>query len=287
MKTKISFFLFLIIVGCSKKTVNLETDLIYSEGVYLNKSYKPYSGSAFFLYENGNTAFEGTIKNGRLEGIVTFWSEDGHKEMLGTYIDGELYSSVFFNIDGSLKNGKFIDRYENGNKKFEVHYVDGKIEGLHKQWFENGNKKSVDVYMNGKFNGSVTNWYENGKKRLESSYKDGKKNGLVTDWYVNGKKRSEVFFKDGLKDGEEKFWFESGNILSLWPYKDGKVDGITTEWWENGIKKIEKTYNNGKLNGSVTNWYENGKERIEASFQNGNEISIKKWNEDGTVLTND
>ena len=75
--------------------------------------------------------------------------------------------------DDELYTGKVFDYYENGQKKYENTYKDGKEDGL---W---------------------TKWYENGQKFREGTFKDGKQDGLWTDWYENGQKSYEVTYKDG------------------------------------------------------------------------------------------
>ena len=42
-------------------------------------------------------------------------------------------------------------------------------------YYDNGQKKSERYYKNGKPDGLNTAWYENGQKELESHYKDGKR----------------------------------------------------------------------------------------------------------------
>ena len=71
------------------------------------------------------------------------------------------------------ENGPHIEYYENGQKKSETHYKDGKPEGLLTGWYENGQKKSETQYENGKQDGLETRWDETGMKVLEVQYKDG------------------------------------------------------------------------------------------------------------------
>ena len=54
----------LLIVGCSKKSINYETTLIEGDGLYTN------------WYENGQKRFEGTYKDGELISKKE-WNEDG------------------------------------------------------------------------------------------------------------------------------------------------------------------------------------------------------------------
>jgi antitoxin component YwqK of YwqJK toxin-antitoxin module len=87
--------------------------------------------------------------------------------------------------------------YENGQKKTEVNYVDGKRHGLGTAWDENGQKAAEINYVDGKEHGLWNSWYENGQKKTEVNYVDGKPHGKVITWYENGQKESEANFVDG------------------------------------------------------------------------------------------
>ena len=52
--------------------------------------------------------------------------------------------------------------------------------------YNNGNKKLEGSYKNGKKNGKWTVWYENGQKWSEINYKNGKLDELWTQWNENG-----------------------------------------------------------------------------------------------------
>ena len=80
-----------------------------------------------------------------------------------------------------------------------------------KEWYENGQKKSEVTFKDGKINGLVTYWYENGEKKSEGTYKNGKKDGLFTWWYGNGKKEYEGTYKNGKKFSVKE-WNEDGSI---------------------------------------------------------------------------
>ena len=81
----------LLIVGCSKKSINYETTLIERDGLYTN------------WYENGQKRDELTYKDGKFDGLYTNWYENGQKRFEGTYEDGELISEKYWNEDGSRK----------------------------------------------------------------------------------------------------------------------------------------------------------------------------------------
>jgi antitoxin component YwqK of YwqJK toxin-antitoxin module len=81
---------------------------------------------------------------------------------------------IYLKGSDTLYTGKAYELYENGVKKGEVNFKDGKIDGLGSQWYENGVKKQSEVnYKDGRLNGLVTGWHENGQKKGEVTYKDG------------------------------------------------------------------------------------------------------------------
>ena len=79
-----------------------------------------------------------------------------------------------------------VDYWDNGNKKVETHFKNGKPDGLTTGWYESGKKKGETRYKNGKPEGLFTLWYESGVKGVEGHYKNGKKEGLQTAWYESG-----------------------------------------------------------------------------------------------------
>ena len=74
--------------------------------------------------------------------------------------------------------------------------------GIHTEFHENGKKRSEGNFKDGKTDGLWTSWYENGQKESEGTYKDGELDGLYTEWYENGQKIIR-FFEDGIQTGGE------------------------------------------------------------------------------------
>ena len=147
MIKRITLLLLLLIVGCSKLID--EPSLIEKDGVmYLPQSDKPYSGDVSKLDNFGKTLLKGAHKNGKKDGLWTWW-------------------------------------YENGEKKNEGTFKDGKENRLHRWWYENGQKSKEGTYKDGKQVELVTSWYENGQKGKEGTFKDGE---LVSEncWDIDG-----------------------------------------------------------------------------------------------------
>ena len=78
------------------------------------------------------------------------------------------------------KDGLHTDFHENGKKKYEGYYKDGKKDG---KWthllsdgslvcierFKNGVKISEDISEDGRFYGKSIKWYENGVKKVREN----------------------------------------------------------------------------------------------------------------------
>jgi len=112
--------------------------------------------------------------------------------------------------DEPPENGPYVEYYENGKKRSEAHYKNGKRDGL------------------------ATQWHKNGQKELESHYKDGKKEGLETWWYENGEKAQESHFDDGIIVSAST-WKPDGQPCPETKVVDGS--GIVVMYRENGQKR--------------------------------------------------
>ena len=89
-----------------------------------------------------------------------------------------------FRVEEKPFTGVWVDYYdyENGQKEYEGHYKDGKLNGLYVEWYEDGQKKCEEHYKNGKENGLCTWWCEDGQKECEGYYEDGVEvDGLLTE----------------------------------------------------------------------------------------------------------
>ena len=158
--------------GVSNKETEIRNDgILYLKGLDL-----PYSGKTFRLHINGQKWFANNYKDGKKEGLQTWWYENGQK-------------------------------WSEGNRK------DGKQDGLWTEWHENGQKRAEANYKDGKRDGLYLVWHENGQKWSEGNWKDGKQEGLEVTWHENGQKDSKVTYKDGEEvEGSEKRWNEKGEL---------------------------------------------------------------------------
>ena len=136
--------------------------------MYTSDSDKPYSGEAVWYYSNGQKEKEVTYKDGKWDGKWTGWYENGQKRVEETYKDG--------NADGAWtywheKTGqKRSEGTFKGVNRYGIPIKDGKWT----DWYENGQKRTEITYKDGKWNGKWTEWHEKtGQKVSEKTYKDG------------------------------------------------------------------------------------------------------------------
>ena len=277
----------MLIVGCSKEPINYETTLIEKDSVFYTKdTNKGYSGAVFSLYEvGGQKEEEGTLKDGKKNGLWTVWRENGQKYSEGTYRNGEL-------------DGFWTSWYSNGQKRWEATYSfglrNGKDfvfrKGKYTSWYSNGQKKVETTYEFGDADGLWTSWYSNGQKEeegtLESSFVNSVRVGLWTEWSENGQKEQEGTYKNGRKDGVWTYLDNDGSKYVGKVEREDDEDGTFLGWYfGDAERKVESyvTYKDGKKDGLRILWHENGQKKNEGTYKDGRKISVKEWNKDGSV----
>ena len=78
----------MLVVGCSKP---IDDETLIEEGglKYHPETKELYSGDVFKNYLGGKTEYEGSYKDGKLDGLWTNWYENGQKSSEGTFKDEE------------------------------------------------------------------------------------------------------------------------------------------------------------------------------------------------------
>jgi len=99
------------------------------------------------------------------------------------------------------KNGLHTSYFDNGQKKSECHYKDGKLNGNCKFWYQNNNLERESHYKDSKLEGKWTQWYSDKNIALEGSYKDGMPEGIWLH-YVKEKKGR----KPSKRDADMRYW---------------------------------------------------------------------------------
>ncbi|MBN37404.1 MAG: hypothetical protein CMI29_02970 [Opitutae bacterium] len=268
---------------------------------------------------------EENFNQGKLDGICTAWYENGNKSSIQTFISGKILNAkgwkpngdrcpstkvvngigvlVFYDetntqSDEGLSKMEFIiERYENGNKREEGSYLDGKKEGLWIYYKTDGTEFFRTSYDSGiELNRSqvqesrkernpetpqslsnmefVVERYENGNKRGEGYYFNGKKEGL---WIYYRTDETE-FFRTSYESGEDLNRSQLPNEKPFIEVKVSKDESpidkkFIVERYQNGNKREEGSYLNGKKEGLWIYYATDGTEFFRKIYESGKELS--------------
>ena len=230
-----------------------------------------------------NNSVTATMKHLLLMAFAILTIGCGEKKSDGVNVDElEDREGVFYLRSlNSPYTGMSFEFHENGNKKSEETWKDGKQHGLAHLYYENGKREQESNWKDGKPTGLITDWYEDGQKKAEGNWKDGKQEGPSAFWYKNGQKKEVGNWKNDERDGTHSSWHENGQKMENATYKKGKPDGRSLTWHENGQTKSETNWKNGQMDGTLTLWHKNGKKMLQGAVKGGKPISIQFWNSKG------
>ena len=119
------------------------------------------------------------------------------KESICFETDGQ--NIVFLLNETNPYTGKYLCKYDNGQKEKEGEYKNGKLDGKLTVWHENDQKWYVGNYKDGMKDGKWTWWNKNGQKVRQKNYKNGKLDGKLIEWFqFNGQIKREENYKNGM-----------------------------------------------------------------------------------------
>tara|TARA_Y100001934_G_C12378759_1_gene790926 strand:- start:1992 stop:4079 length:2088 start_codon:yes stop_codon:yes gene_type:complete len=256
------------------------------------------------------TQAHGAIRSGKLDGPWTYWNNDGLLSAKKHYDKGipwgqyttyhplghKLADGIVKGLDdyrNLIKDGKWLFWDEQGILKEEVHYKDGKREGLSTYFSITGNQSAKIIYKDGiPWNGEWTIWYHDGTKKESGIYSEGEKQSPWTAWYENGQKKYVIHYKNSLKHGLYTEWNKDGRLTKDIEYnrgnpiseylveyqgqsyieinrRNGELSGSWIKWYGNGKKCEEGVYKYGKKGGLWTGWHENGEKKYNSKYIDG------------------
>jgi antitoxin component YwqK of YwqJK toxin-antitoxin module len=161
--------------------------------------------------------------DGKYWGIFKGYYDTDRKKLKteGCYIDG-------------LKNGNWIEYYENGNIRWEGNYINDTEDGRFIEYYENG-MKSREGYLKGiKWTGHWV-WYQypNGTKHEEVDYIEGNRTGHYIKYDKNGQKYNEGDYENDKKNGNWIWYnYDDGSIQFQANYRNGQwVSGDYIPEW--------------------------------------------------------
>ena len=232
----------------------------------LPKSETPYKdgkedGFVKTYYTDGKLKEEKEYKDGKPTGLVKKYDfRTGNlisqeKRTKGDVLEGEQTLTFTSNLHGrytehgtyvkGVKNGRFTETYENGNKKSEGVYVNGKKDGKWNTYYRSGKPESEIMYKNEEYDGEVRKYTQRGLSSV-TMYKNGKKHGV-----------------------HQTYDYETGKLMEEEHYVDGIMNGVCRRYYRNGTLEEEYTAVNGQPEGPYKRYDRNGKLIQEGVFKNG------------------
>ncbi len=223
------------------------------------------------FYENGTTKTAGTYRNGIKDGYFKYYDKNGSLDSIQKYRNG----IIEFEPEELAVYEIKTDYYSDGTIKVIGSYLDGKADGVRKEYSPEG--KITDGYImhkgvvvgHGLFDAAGRkqgNWklfYDNGRILSEGKYVDNKRIGLWKFYYENGKiEQTGAFDKDGFYSGEWQWFYMDGNPRIVELYFEGEREGEFVEYNKDGGVIMQGEYVNSIREGNwvitVNNYIEIG-----------------------------
>ena len=95
--------------------------------------------------------------------------------------------------------GSRIVRFEDGSKKQELNYTNGKKNGVFQRWYSNGQLEKRGNYKDDRFDGFFEAWNKEGQRKWTGSYREGKQHGEWILFDKSGNPMPAIYFKDGIE----------------------------------------------------------------------------------------
>ena len=135
-----------------------------------------------------------------------------------------------FKRNKNISNDNGVNKiyFENGKgEQIKLNFTkkDSKYHGLYTEYFENGNKKCEIEYFNGKIHGKLLRYNSEGILIREVTTKDDKRKSIQKDYYSNGQIKLEI---DEIK-GEYKYFTKEGfqKFLVYFDYKESRISHVS------------------------------------------------------------
>ncbi|WP_313098115.1 toxin-antitoxin system YwqK family antitoxin [Atlantibacter hermannii] len=100
-------------------------------------------------------------------------------------------------VTDNVPEGKLVERYDNGNKKFETVVKNRCFNEYLDLYYPNGQLRTHTPLVNCKAEGKSQGYTQDGKLRTVITYKNGLANGEVVAYDANGHVAKSMIYKDG------------------------------------------------------------------------------------------
>lgn len=167
-----------------------------------NHDAKTGRSAVYYYHDNNTIKCFGIYKNMKKDSIWTYFSNTGMVSKREPYkldlLNGTVYS-YYVNNTSKTAPQKVVE---------ETPYVNGKKEGVQKEYFIGGNVKKEANYKNDKLNGWYRQYVPGGALDFEAYYFENQRHGFgivhtpqgkVYNYYIYGQKRTQEEYKKWLE----------------------------------------------------------------------------------------
>lgn len=226
---------------------NLLAEIIYNKG--------SLSDHSTYYHQNGMVSKIIPYHMNQIEGVMKLFNETGDLIGSTSYVKGIKEGMSEFKGNehlppreeefqkGFLVRGKYWDMnnsliyeiaggsgikpiFEDGVRRIEQQYLNGRPEGRVVTYRENGSLESMYHIYNSQKQGEEWCYYERQKDgetlqpMLFISWKDDEISGLVRTWYPNGNLECEKELSHNKKNGLLLAWYEDSSLMMVEEYKN-------------------------------------------------------------------
>ncbi len=193
-------------------------------------------GKWTLYYPSGDVWIEMNFRNDLLDGDYIVRS-----------IDGIIVKKV--QLKNGLVNGTYEEWSTSGKKLIEQHCIEGKKDGVMKEWKELDGTyylAKVSNYTNNEYNGDLYQFSVNGDTLYHTHYNNGIVEGLIkgydkTEHYHS----STCTYRAGKKHGEAIIYAKDGSILWKGNYYNDKRHGVWIQYNKAGQEVERVQYEHG------------------------------------------
>lgn len=262
-------------------------------GVFAQQNIDP-NGFNRFYHANGKVASEGMMEDGKPNGYWKTFNENGILisegnrknfviDSLWKFYDDQNKLLMEISYSEGKKNG--LRKIYGENERVEEHYVNDVREGWTTIYFFNHEKKSEVNFINGKEEGVGREFAEDGRVITLSRYRkgfvvdrevinrldhQGRKQGLWKYFFDDYVVQQEGTYRNNLRNGYFKSYGPDGNLIEIKKFIDDKEVFDAPELTELDV---------------VRDYYANGNVKTVGSYKNGVPEGIRReYSQDGNLV---
>lgn len=146
--------------------------------------------------------------------LVLRYDTSLHKTDAGWYYKGKSFS------------GYMVETEKDHRVVYKLPILAGKENGLAKGWYNTGEKLLVRYFVDGRKEGVFKQWWPNGRLRYLFRFKQDQYHGQQLVYFPSGQKRQASQYVNGDEEGVQRTWDEAGELVSNYTIHNKKVYGV-------------------------------------------------------------